>query len=385
MLTVAYLFPLGLVMPKERILIVDDEQDVVDLLRYNLEKAQYDTIAALNGKQAVTAVQRHSPDAVLLDIMLPEMSGWDVCKLLRESSEGKSLPIIMLTALSDEESRIKGLSLGADDYLVKPFSLKELQLKLRKCLDRKQTITSLIAKEREHDTSLRYLVHELKNSLSVIGNFSAYALRKEENAAKCLKTINAASAHAENLLNDTSLLARLEQKDFSFPISPVDIAELTEEVVELFREEAKRRSIEITMTNTTRRQVKGYRTAVRQVLVNLISNAVKYNRQGGHVRIAFDDRGPRVRVSILDKGCGVSSQELSRIFDKFYRAAGSERKKGAGLGLFIVKLLMEAMGGEIAASSDVGVGSIFTATFKSHGPADCSGREPSMDTSSHPG
>ncbi len=358
-------------MSKERILIVDDEQDVVDLLRYNLEKAYYETVVALSGQQAIEAVRLHTPDVVLLDIMLPDISGWEICKTLRESSLGKFLPIIMLTALADEEARIKGLTLGANDYLAKPFSLRELQLKIRKCLDQRQMIKSFIAKEQEHDTSLRYLVHELRNSLSVIGNFSALALRKEKDTKKYLKTINSTSTHAENLLNDTSLLARLEMDGAAFPIAPVDISAVCEEVADIFRDEAKKREIGIEIINKTRFMVKGDRTAVRQVLVNLVSNAVKYNRRGGKVRISFNDTGSCLQISIQDEGCGVSSDELPRIFDKFYRAAGSERKKGAGLGLYIVKLMAHAMGGKITVSSNIGEGSVFTVTFKRCGAENC--------------
>ncbi|HUI46873.1 MAG TPA: response regulator [Nitrospirota bacterium] len=358
-------------MAKERILIVDDEQDVVDLLRYNLEKADYETVVALNGHQAIEAVRLDAPDVVLLDIMLPDISGWEICKTLRDSSLGKFLPIIMLTALSDEEARIKGLTLGANDYLAKPFSLRELQLKIRKCLDQRQTIKSFIAKEQDHDTSLRYLVHELKNSLSVIGNFSALALRKGKDTKKYLQTINSASAHAENLLNDTSLLARLEQEGSAFPITPVDISAVCEEVVDMFRDEAKKNEIEIEIINKTRFLVRGDRTAVRQVLVNLVSNAVKYNRRGGKVRLSFNDAGSCLQISVQDEGCGVSSEELPRIFDKFYRAGGSERKKGAGLGLYIVKLMALAMGGKITASSTIGAGSTFTVTFKRCGAEGC--------------
>ena len=195
----------------------------------------------MSGQQAIEAVRLHTPDVVLLDIMLPDISGWEICKTLRESSLGKFLPIIMLTALADEEARIKGLTLGANDYLAKPFSLRELQLKIRKCLDQRQMIKSFIAKEQEHDTSLRYLVHELRNSLSVIGNFSALALRKEKDTKKYLKTINSTSTHAENLLNDTSLLARLEMDGAAFPIAPVDISAVCEEVADMFRDEAKKR------------------------------------------------------------------------------------------------------------------------------------------------
>jgi two-component system sensor histidine kinase/response regulator len=358
-------------MAKERILIVDDEQDVVDLLRYNLEKAHYETVVAFNGQQAIEAVRLDAPDVVLLDIMLPDISGWEICKTLRDSSLGKFLPIIMLTALSDEEARIKGLTLGANDYLAKPFSLRELQLKIRKCLDQRQTIKSFIAKEQDHDTSLRYLVHELKNSLSVIGNFSALALRKGKDTKKYLKTITSASAHAENLLNDTSLLARLEQEGSAFPITPVDISAVCEEVADMFRDEAKKNEIEIEIINKARFMVRGDRTAVRQVLVNLVSNAVKYNRRGGKVRLSFNDTGSCLQISVQDEGCGVSSEELPRIFDKFYRAGGSERKKGAGLGLYIVKLMAHAMGGKITVSSTVGAGSTFTVTFKRCGAEDC--------------
>jgi len=355
---------------KERILIVDDEQDVVDLLRYNLEKSHYETVVALSGQQAIEAVQLYAPDMVLLDIMLPDISGWEICKTLRDSSLGKFLPIIILTALSDEEARIKGLMLGANDYLAKPFSLRELQLKIRNCLDQRQTIKSFIAKEQDHDTSLRYLVHELRNSLSVIGNFSSLALRKEKDTKKYLKTINSASAHAESLLNDTSLLARLEKEGAAFPITPVDISAVCEEVVEMFRDEAKKSEIGIEIINKTRFMVKGDRTAVRQVLVNLVSNAVKYNRRGGKVRISFDATDTCLQVSVQDEGCGVSSDELPCIFDKFYRAPGSERKKGAGLGLYIVKLMAHAMSGKITVSSNIGEGSSFTITFKRYGEED---------------
>ena len=126
----------------KQILIVEDEYDCAELLRYNLQKEGYQTVIAHCGEEAINAVQRHTPDAVLLDIMLPELNGWEVCRILRESSRGKSLPIIMLTAMSDEEARIKGLSLGADDYLSKPYSMKELLLKVRKLIDKEQAINT---------------------------------------------------------------------------------------------------------------------------------------------------------------------------------------------------------------------------------------------------
>ncbi len=347
---------------KDQILIVEDENDTVELLRYNLEKENYGTLIARNGEDALDAVQCHEPALVLLDIMLPELNGWEVCRILRESSKGKAVPIIMLTALSDEEARIKGLALGADDYLSKPFSIRELLLKIRKYTDRQQAANRLLTREQEQETSLRYLVHEMRNAMTVIGGFSTLAL-KQDDPRDYLRPIQTAALHAECLLNDASLLARLEKPGGFLPTEAIDIVALTAEVVEMLRDTAKKRNIEIVYRESPPSRVAANRTAARQVLVNLLSNAVKYNREGGKVRISCDERNDLIDVSIQDEGCGVRRDELPRIFEKFYRATGSEQVKGAGLGLYIVKLLMEAIGGTISVRSDQGSGSTFIASF----------------------
>ena len=294
--------------------------------------------------------------------MLPKLSGWEVCRILRKSSKGKAVPIIMLTALSDEEARIKGLALGADDYLSKPFSIKELLLKIRKHIDRQQAIEQLQFREREQETSLRYMVHEMRNAMAVIGGFSTLALKKDD-PRKYLKPINTAALHAECLLNDASFLARLEKQEGFLPTEAIDIVALTKDVVEMLRDTTKKTQVEIADMKSAPSCVAANRTAVRQVLLNLLSNAVKYNRDDGKVWVSFDEQNDLMGVSIRDEGCGVRRDELPRIFEKFYRAAGSGQVKGAGLGLYIVKLLMEAMGGKITVKSDKGAGSTFTASF----------------------
>lgn len=346
----------------EQVLIVDDENDTVELLRYNLEKANYQPVIARNGEEAINAVQCHNPDVVLLDVMMPELNGWEVCRILRESSKGKSIPIIMLSALSEEDARIKGLALGADDYIAKPFSIRELLVKIRKYIDRHQAAKLLRAREQDQETSLRYLVHEMKNSLTVIGGFSSLAL-KEDDGHKHLRMINTAAVHAESLLNDTSLLLRLEKEGGSLPVEPLDIVAMAKDVVDMARYTAAKKNVEIVVMKSTPSLVRANRTAVRQALVNLLSNAVKYNREGGRVWVYFDEQDDLITVSIRDEGCGIGCDELPKIFGKYYRAAGSERVKGTGLGLYIVKLFTEAMGGKITVASDQRDGSTFTVSF----------------------
>jgi two-component system sensor histidine kinase/response regulator len=350
---------------QEKILVVEDETDLAEMLRYNLEKESYRTILAYSGTEALEAADLHAPDLVLLDIMLPDLSGWEVCQALKDRPKSHSIPILMLTALSSEEARIKGLTLGADDFVTKPFSIKELLLRIRKMIDRQHALQSLLEKQKERDLSLRYLVHELKNSVTVIGGFSALALKKTD-TQNYLGRINAFARHADSLLNDASLLSRLEMQGGSLPMHCVDIGDLIEEAVDSFRDLAKERQIDIASTEKTSSKVLGNASALRQVLINLISNALKFSQDGGKVLIGLWEEMDWIHFSVRDTGCGIPPDEVPRIFDRFYRARGSEQVKGAGLGLYIAKLLVEAMAGKISVESTLGAGSTFTVSLQKH-------------------
>lgn len=123
---------------KGKILVVDDEPGVVELIQYNLNLAGYESEAAANGNEAVEKARTLSPDLILLDVMLPELDGFEVCKILRANPSTAGIPIIMLTAKASEVDRIVGLELGADDYVTKPFSPRELMLRVKKRLAQTQ-------------------------------------------------------------------------------------------------------------------------------------------------------------------------------------------------------------------------------------------------------
>ncbi|NOY74233.1 MAG: response regulator [Kiritimatiellaeota bacterium] len=123
-------------MPKKRILVVDDEEDIVELVRYNLSKEGFDVVCASNGTECLERVERHSPDLIVLDLMMPGMGGLEVCRHLKANYETASIPIIMLTAKTEESDVVLGLELGADDYVLKPFSAKILTARARRVLRR---------------------------------------------------------------------------------------------------------------------------------------------------------------------------------------------------------------------------------------------------------
>jgi len=125
-------------MTKPKILIVEDDPDIQELLHFNLEKAGYQTFRAENGEEGLLLARKQTPDLIILDLLLPEMDGLEVCRRIRRDPTLQHLPIIMVTAKGEEMDRVVGLELGADDYVVKPFSIRELILRIQKVLDRRE-------------------------------------------------------------------------------------------------------------------------------------------------------------------------------------------------------------------------------------------------------
>ncbi|HBY57550.1 MAG TPA: DNA-binding response regulator [Candidatus Atribacteria bacterium] len=136
-------------MSKENILVVDDEKDIVELLQYNLEKEGYRVSAVFSGEQCLENVKTELPDLILLDLMLPEIDGLDVCKILKSNSRTSNIPIIMLTAKGEETDIVLGLELGADDYITKPFKIRELLARVKAVLRRAKNNISLLSKEKD--------------------------------------------------------------------------------------------------------------------------------------------------------------------------------------------------------------------------------------------
>ena len=136
-------------MSKEKILVVDDEKDIVELLQYNLEKEGYKISAVFSGEQCLENVKTELPDLILLDLMLPEIDGLDVCKFLKNNPQTSHIPIIMLTAKGEETDIVLGLELGADDYITKPFKVRELLARIKAVLRRTKNNISPISKEKD--------------------------------------------------------------------------------------------------------------------------------------------------------------------------------------------------------------------------------------------
>jgi len=366
-------------MANGRILIVEDDEDLVHMLEYNLSRKGYLTMSALNGPSACRLIEEERPDLILLDIMLPGMDGWQICRIVRnhEREDISEIPIIMLTALGSDKEKLKGIEMGADDYIPKPFSVKEVLLKVDRLIAREMkkrrlgaAVEKLKMRESQQSDFQNMLFHELRNQLVIIGGYSERIaeshLLTPEKYRHCAGVIRECSHSLNSLTEEMLLLARLETGDHPLPSEDVSLEETVVQIVAVLSRQAREKGISIQVEKKeTIPTVRLNRTAIKLAISNIIENAVKYSPKGSVVAIAMElKQGVGVSIEVEDKGPGIPEKDRNKIFDRFYRGENVRTQtKGTGLGLYISKTLIESMGGAICLETNHANGTCFTIRF----------------------
>ncbi|HYG63514.1 MAG TPA: ATP-binding protein, partial [Thermoanaerobaculia bacterium] len=374
-----------------RILLADDNADMRDYVRRLLGE-RWAVEAVDDGAAALAAALAAPPDLILADVMMPELDGFELLRELRADPRTRSLPVILLSARAGEESRIEGLEAGADDYLVKPFSARELiarvgaQLaaaRVREEAGRERD--ELLAREREarreaeaasraKDEFLAMLSHELRNPLGAISN-AAHALEDAAGADAYLQRLGRIvvrqSRHLSRLLDDLLDVARVTAGKIELRSQTVDLAEVAERCVRTLQDSGRSQR-HLLEHETSPAWVEGDPARLEQVLINLLENAVKYTPDGGTVRLTVGPEGDDAVARIRDTGIGIEPGMLSRVFDLFVQGEQPLARTGGGLGLglTLVRRLVEMHGGGVEARSDgAGRGSEFSVRLPLRAPA----------------
>jgi signal transduction histidine kinase len=365
----------SMLLPK--ILIADDEKDLVDMVAYNLEKTGYQVVKASDGVEAWQKIELERPDLLILDLMMPKLDGWEVCRMVRRSQNKatQEMGILMLTAKAMPEDRVHGLETGADDYLSKPFSLNELILRVSKIIQKQKTFSQLreeidsigsLMKKRE--SSLRKLAHDLKSPLISIGFSARRMLRRSQNeeTERALKSIYDSSLHLTRWVDETLSANALSSSGWQEQMTEVDIKSLVQQAVDLLKEGCSQKSIEIQLrTSPSIPAINCHEALIYRALVNLLSNGMKYTPRGGKIEVSvhayFNKKGTGVlEISIKDTGIGICEDDLEKLFQPYYRGKNVASVEGKGLGLSFVKEVVEFHSGKILVQSEPNVGSIFS-------------------------
>jgi len=353
---------------RERILVADDNADMRDYLRQLLRA--WDVTTVPDGTAALEQARRNPPDLIVSDVMMPGLDGFALLDELRRDPRTAAVPVLMLSARAGEEARVSGLDAGADDYVVKPFSARELTARVGSLLNLSRARRDALlqkqhaeAANRTKDQFLAMLGHELRNPLAPI--LTALQLMKVRGGDAMLKertVIDRQVRHLARLVDDLLDVSRIARGKIELRHQSVDLAAVVSSAIEGVSPILDERRHHLDVDVPRGLVVRGDPTRLAQVVINVLTNAAKYTEARGRIRVAASADGDQIELRIADNGIGISADMLGRIFDMFMqeRQALDRAHGGLGLGLTIVKSLVESHGGSIRARSDgVGRGSEF--------------------------
>lgn len=384
--------PVTLSGQKPVALVADDEPDMLHFLRSELAR-DYDLIEATDGVQALEKTELFLPDVVLLDMMMPEMDGLDVCKALRAREATAGIPIILLTARADEETKFDALQMGANDFLAKPFSATELQARIknlveshhfqRKLSKQNQALTSAIEQIKETETQLVQseklaslgrmsagIIHEINNPLN-FATTGLFALRnKTKNMpeaerteiAEILNDVDEGLKRVRNIVSDLRVFTHPE----SGPPEAVDVAEAVNASLRFLSSEWKGR-VRIENKISPGQVAQTSRNKLVHILVNLLQNSLdamagkKYEGEQPTIVIEGRVEEGKSMIVVRDNGTGIEQKNLSKIFDPFFTT--KDVGEGMGLGLSICHRIARGYGGHIKVRSELGRFCEFTVDF----------------------
>lgn len=366
---------------KHKILVIDDTEYNAVLISAILRNAGYEVKKALSVEECLKDLYTELPDLILLDIMMPGVNGFDFCTQIKNDDRTKEIPVIFVSALSDIEVRVKGLTLGAVDYITKPYDDAEvlarvgIHLKIRDLeKERNEHIKVLSELNVEKSNLLQIMSHDLKSPMTSIMLISEYLMNNENVPAEKLnqyvKTIHSSTQKLILLINKLVDISRLENKKIDLEITKFDLCKTISDCILLVHQHADRKNIMLvnecagSHINPSLDESK-----INQILNNLIYNSIKFTNPGGVIRIkcsaSKDDRNEILEISVKDNGVGMTEEVLNNLFKKYgvQQRPGTQGEEGTGLGLSIVKQYVDMMQGEIKVISEENKGTEFILTF----------------------
>lgn len=380
-------------MTKSKILLVDDSPENLQVLMEILRE-DYAIIAATSAAKALElAAKAPVPDLIILDVVMPEMDGYEVCTRLKANPLTQGILVVFVTALNEVGNEAKGFEFGAVDYISKPFNPVVVKARIKSHLALQQLRQELEQKNNElarsthlKDEFLANMSHELRTPLNVILGMSESLYEEvlgslNQRQLKALETIEKSGRHLLELINDILDLSKIAAGKMELELSPTSLKSLCQSSLLFVKQQAFEKHIHISLDLPPELgRVILDELRMRQVLINLLINAVKFTPEGGEVnlkvsiqdcdslgqdpsRLASEaENAAELWFQVQDSGIGIAPEDLPRLFQAFTQIDSSlnRTQAGTGLGLVMVKQIVELHGGSVGVESSLGIGSCFT-------------------------
>lgn len=358
-----------------KILIVDDVMSNVLLLKVLLTNEKFAIATASNGRQALEQVEKENPDLVLLDVVMPDMSGFEVAQHLKSNPNTADIPIIFLTALNSTADIVKGFQVGANDFISKPFNKEELIIRVTHQISLVAAKRLILSKTEElqrtiagRDKLYSVIAHDLRSpmgSIKMVLNMLILNLPSEKIGAEMYELLTMANQTTEDvfsLLDNLLKWTKSQIGKLNVVYQDVDLVEVTDGVIEIFSMVASLKKIRIHEMKPEKMMVNADIDMLKTVVRNLLSNAIKFSKENSEVLVKMEEVDGMAVVSVQDYGCGISEEGQKKLLhtDTHFSTFGTNNEEGSGLGLLLCKDFVVKNGGKLWFTSKEGEGSIFS-------------------------
>ncbi len=338
------------------LLLVDDTPTNIDVL-IGVLKSEYDLRVANRGAKAIQICESGERiDLVLLDVMMPEMDGFEVCRRLRANPATKDIPVIFLTAKTTVEDVVRGFETGGADYVTKPFRPFELRARVRTQLTLRVQQREITQKNDELKELLQILCHDVGNQFAVLSmSLELFASRPELGVARLLPRMATAAKNGIGLSNLVRELRRTDEKKIT--LQPVGIRSALEEAMVIVEDRVLAKELTVATDVPEALILAEPFSLTNSVFGNLLSNAIKFSHRGGRIEICGEVRDETVEIRFRDHGIGMPPALLEQLFDigRSHSRAGTDGERGTGFGMPLMRRFVVQYGGSVAVvSRDVG-------------------------------
>ncbi len=348
-----------------KILIVDDNVDLLRLIELNLAQAGYRVAIADNGVDGLQLIDEFQPDLIILDIMMPEMDGWEFCELAREKT---LIPILMLTARSEDSDIIKGLKIGADEYLTKPFPLSTLAARIEALLRRQNWDEEEAAENIESlkASIISSLSHELRTPVALILNALDLSLREafRDDLSAQQDFIKEARFNAETLrwlIEDLLLMIRIDE-GLEVLVRQSDVHDLVKQIIRQAEPDLSARGVQVQLISNLDTPVYIDQVLLRHALHHIFNVSLQQASRRSNIGILIESASEElVHIDFHNQGLGINEELQIELFNRFHQVADKQswKRNGLGIGLFIARAIARAHGGDLMLLSRPGEGATF--------------------------
>lgn len=352
---------------KAKILIVDDLPKNLTMLATYLKVEGYDVDIMDDSEKVIGFLQDTKIDIILLDVMMPKVNGFELCQMIKKEEHLKDIPIIFLTALTDQEHILKAFEVGGVDYLSKPFQITELLARVNTHIENKRYRERLEQLNATKDKFFSIIAHDLKNPISSIKNSVDLMVRlyhefSDEERLSYLANLKDTTENVFDLLQNLLAWSRTQTNRIEFNPDIFDLKLVADNITSLLTHQASLKTITLKHEIEQGTMVYADVNMVATVIRNLVSNAIKFTKEMGIIKIYSEPvEEDKIRIFVEDNGIGIEKDKISKLFSitSNYTTPGTNEESGTGLGLILCKEFVEKNSGSIDVASEQNKGTTF--------------------------